>query len=47
MKKALTTLAIALLIITLSIVTGERDFTPAIIPLIIGTYQLFNKEAIQ
>ena len=47
MKKALTTFAIALLIITLSIATGEKDITSAIIPLIIGTYQLFNKEAIQ
>lgn len=47
MKKSILTFAIALLIITLSIATGEKDITPAIIPLVIGIYQLFNKEAIQ
>ena len=47
MRKAIPAFMIALLIITLSIATGEKDITPAIIPLIIGTYQLFNKEAIQ
>lgn len=47
MKKALALIIISLVFTALAIAAGEKNITGAIIPFIIGTYQLFNKEAIQ
>lgn len=47
MKKSIALITISLLFTALAIATGEKDMTPAIIPLIIGIYQLFNKEVLQ